>query len=35
MLYEEYDSKMPDKMEELIKLPGIGRKSANVIQCCF
>lgn len=31
MLYEEYDSKMPDKMEELIKLPGIGRKSANVI----
>ena len=26
MLYEEYDSKMPDKMEELIKLPGIGRK---------
>ena len=22
---------MPDKMEDLVKLPGIGRKSANLI----
>ena len=28
---KEYNGKMPETMEELIKLPGIGRKSANVI----
>ncbi|MBN1499439.1 MAG: endonuclease III [Spirochaetes bacterium] len=27
----DYDGKVPDKIEELIKLPGVGRKSANVI----
>lgn len=30
-LVEEYNSKVPESMEELIKLPGVGRKSANVI----
>jgi len=28
---EEYGGKVPDKMEDLVKLPGIGRKSANII----
>ncbi|TYB31912.1 MAG: endonuclease III [Candidatus Mcinerneyibacterium aminivorans] len=31
IICEKYDCKVPDKMEELLKLPGIGRKSANVI----
>lgn len=31
MLVEDYNSIMPNTMEKLIKLPGIGRKSANVI----
>lgn len=31
MIIENYNKTVPDKMEELIKLPGIGRKSANVI----
>ena len=31
MLVEKYDSKVPSSMEELIKIPGIGRKSANII----
>ena len=31
MLLNEYDGKVPDKMEELLKLPGIGRKTANLI----
>ena len=30
-LVEEYNSIVPNTMEELIKLPGVGRKSANVI----
>lgn len=30
-LMEKYNGKVPDKMEELTKLPGIGRKTANVI----
>ncbi|MFW5879531.1 MAG: endonuclease III, partial [bacterium] len=31
-----YKGKVPDKMEDLITLPGIGRKSANVVlQHCF
>lgn len=28
---DEYGGEIPCKMEELVKLPGIGRKSANVI----
>lgn len=30
-ILEKYNGKMPQTMEELISLPGIGRKSANVI----
>ena len=30
-LLEKYNGEVPKKMEELQKLPGIGRKSANVI----
>jgi endonuclease-3 len=30
-LIEEYDSKIPESLEELTKLPGIGRKTANVL----
>ena len=31
MLHEQYNDKVPDSMEELLKLPGVGRKSANLI----
>ena len=31
MVVEKYNGKLPENMEELVKLPGIGRKSANVI----
>lgn len=31
MLVEKYNSKLPSKMEDLIQLPGVGRKTANVI----
>ena len=31
MLIEQYDSKVPGQMEDLLKLPGIGRKIANLI----
>ena len=31
MLVEEFDSEIPMNVEELIKLPGVGRKTANVI----
>jgi len=31
MLLREYGGQVPDTMEELIKLPGVGRKTANVI----
>ena len=30
-LVEVYNSKVPDNMEDLMTLPGVGRKSANVI----
>jgi endonuclease-3 len=30
-IIEEYDGSVPNSMEELIKLPGVGRKTANVI----
>lgn len=30
-LIREYDGQVPDTMEELLKLPGVGRKTANVI----
>ncbi len=31
ILVEKYEGKVPDKMEDLISLPGIGRKTANTI----
>lgn len=31
MLIEKYNSTVPDTIEELIKLPGVGRKTANLI----
>ena len=31
ILAESYGSIVPDSMEELVKLPGVGRKSANVV----
>jgi endonuclease III len=31
MLVEKHNSKVPESLEELIKLPGVGRKTANVI----
>ncbi len=30
-LVEDYDSEVPDSYEELISLPGVGRKTANVV----
>lgn len=32
MLVSEYNSTVPDTLEKLVKLPGVGRKTANVIQ---
>ena len=31
MLRERYNGEIPDTLEELIKLPGVGRKTANLI----
>ena len=31
MLLDEHDGEMPDTMEELTKLPGVARKTANVV----
>ena len=31
MLLEEYGGRVPGTMEELLKLPGVGRKTANLI----
>ena len=31
MLQNEYDGKVPDDFKALLKLPGVGRKSANLI----
>ncbi|NUU99877.1 endonuclease III [Marinitoga sp. 1154] len=31
MLLEKYNGKIPETREELIKLPGVGRKTANVM----
>lgn len=30
-LHTEYEDKVPDDFDELLKLPGVGRKSANLI----
>ena len=31
MLVSEYGGKVPDNMEDLLRLPGVGRKTANLI----
>lgn len=31
MLRDEFDGKVPDNIEDLTKLPGIGRKTANLV----
>lgn len=31
MLRDQYDGKVPDSLDELLKLPGVGRKSANLV----
>ena len=31
MIQEEFDGKVPDDFDSLMKLPGVGRKSANLI----
>ncbi len=31
MLVENYNGEVPDTVQELVKLPGVGRKTANVI----
>lgn len=31
MLLEEYDGVVPDSMDKLLRLPGVGRKTANLI----
>lgn len=31
MIIEEFDGRVPDSMEELIRLPGVARKTANIV----
>ncbi len=31
ILVEKYQGKVPDSLEELLKLPGVGRKTANLV----
>ena len=31
MLIQDFDRKVPDNMEDLLKLPGVGRKTANLL----
>ena len=31
LLTEDYDGKLPDSMEELLRFPGVGRKVANLL----
>ncbi len=31
LLVKEYDSKLPQSLDELVKFPGVGRKTANVV----
>jgi endonuclease III len=35
MLMEEFDGQVPDTMEELLRLPGVARKTANVVLGTF
>jgi endonuclease III len=31
LLIEEYDGEVPTRVEDLVRLPGVGRKTANVV----
>jgi len=31
ILFNEFDSKVPDNIDDMLKLPGVGRKTANVV----
>lgn len=31
ILLDEYDGKVPDSLEQLLELPGVGRKTANLV----
>jgi endonuclease-3 len=31
LLVEEFDGRVPTRLEELVRLPGVGRKTANVV----
>ncbi|HEY5583923.1 MAG TPA: endonuclease III [Ruminiclostridium sp.] len=31
ILFDKYNGKIPDSMEELLELPGVGRKTANLV----
>lgn len=35
MLIEDFESEIPDNLQDLMKLPGVGRKSANVMLNCI
>ncbi|MCD1146640.1 endonuclease III [Peptoniphilus sp. KCTC 25270] len=34
ILLEEYNGVVPETIEELVKLPGVGKKTANVVASC-
>ncbi len=35
IINKDYNGKVPDSMDKLIKLPGVGRKTANVVLYCI
>lgn len=35
MLVEQFNGEVPEKREDLIELPGVGRKTANVVQAVW
>ena len=35
MIVEQFDGEVPSTVEELVKLPGVGRKTANVMQAVW
>ena len=32
VIFEEFDGKIPEEIDDLIKLPGVGRKTANLVR---
>lgn len=35
MIMEQFNGEVPDRREDLMKLPGVGRKTANVVQAVW